>query len=54
MYVPAEAVDGGTRDEVVVGRSRVQIAGAPGHDPDLIDGDEHFAQLYEHYASTPC
>src|SRR5690349_16751689 len=53
LYVPADVVESGPRDEVVIGRSRVQIAGAPGYDPQLIDGDKHFAELYKYYADTP-
>nr|WP_221381970.1 PRC-barrel domain-containing protein [Actinoplanes polyasparticus] len=53
LYVPANMVERGTQDEVIIDRSRVQIAGAPGYDPDLIDGDKHFSELYEYYATTP-
>jgi sporulation protein YlmC with PRC-barrel domain len=49
LYIPVEAVERVTQDEVVVGRSRAQIAEAPQYDPELVDGDDHFARLYRHY-----
>jgi sporulation protein YlmC with PRC-barrel domain len=49
LFIPVEAVDHVTDEEVIVSRSRVQVAEAPQYDPDLIDGEKYFADLYRHY-----
>lgn len=49
LYIPVEAVEHVTDDEVAVNRSRVQVADAPPYDPHLIDKDKHFAALRRHY-----
>ncbi len=49
LYIPVEAVEHVTDDEVAVNRSRVQVAEAPHYDPDLFDGDKYFAHLHRHY-----
>ncbi|WP_127508357.1 PRC-barrel domain-containing protein [Actinoplanes solisilvae] len=52
LYIPAEFVADVTEDLVAVDRSRVQVAGAPTYDPELIDGDQQMAGLYEYYGAT--
>jgi sporulation protein YlmC with PRC-barrel domain len=49
LYIPVNAVERVTDDEVVISRSRVQVAEAPHYDPELIDGDKYFADLYRYY-----
>jgi len=49
LYIPVEAIERVTDDEVAVNRSGAQVAEAPQYDPDLIDADKHFAELYRHY-----
>jgi sporulation protein YlmC with PRC-barrel domain len=49
LYIPVEAIDRVTDDEVFVSRSRAQVADAPQYDPHLFDGEKYFAQLYRYY-----
>ena len=49
LYIPVEAIERVTGDEVVVSRSRAQVAEAPHYDPDLFDGRRYFAELRRHY-----
>jgi sporulation protein YlmC with PRC-barrel domain len=53
LFMPVEAVERVTDDEVRVDRSRAQVAGAPQYDPDLIDGDNYFTDLYGYYGYLP-
>jgi sporulation protein YlmC with PRC-barrel domain len=53
LFMPVEAVERVTDDEVRVDRSRAQVAGAPQYDPDLIDGDKYFTDLYGYYGYLP-
>ena len=49
LFIPVEAVERVTDDEVVISRSRMRVAEAPQYDPDLFDGEKYFAELYRHY-----
>ncbi|WP_127507826.1 PRC-barrel domain-containing protein [Actinoplanes solisilvae] len=53
LYIPVEAVDRVTDDEVGIDRSRVQVAEAPQYDPDLVDRDKYFTDLYSYYGYAP-
>jgi sporulation protein YlmC with PRC-barrel domain len=54
LFIPVEAVERVTDDEVGIDRSRAQVAGAPQYDPSLVDGDKYFTDLYEYYGYAPC
>jgi sporulation protein YlmC with PRC-barrel domain len=49
LFIPVEAIERVTDDEVIVNRSRTQVAEAPQYDPVLIDGDKYFAELHRYY-----
>nr|WP_221383129.1 PRC-barrel domain-containing protein [Actinoplanes polyasparticus] len=53
LFIPVEAVERVTDEEVGIDRSRVQVAGAPQYDPDLVDKDEYFNELYGYYGYPP-
>jgi sporulation protein YlmC with PRC-barrel domain len=53
LFIPVEAVERVTDDEVGVDRSRAQVAEAPRYDPDLIDKDKYFTDLYGYYGYLP-
>ncbi|MCM4083859.1 PRC-barrel domain-containing protein [Paractinoplanes hotanensis] len=53
LFIPVEAVERVTDEEVGIDRSRVQVAGAPHYDPDLVDKDEYFNELYGYYGYAP-
>ena len=53
LFIPVEAVERVTDDEVGIDRSRVQVASAPQYDPDLVDKDEYFNELYGYYGFSP-
>jgi hypothetical protein len=37
----------------MIGRSQVQVVGAPEYDPELVDRDERMAELYDYYGYAP-
>ncbi|MDY7087204.1 MAG: PRC-barrel domain-containing protein [Actinomycetota bacterium] len=53
FFIPVEAVDRVTDGEVGVDRPRVEVAGAPQYDPELVDKQETFAELYNYYGYPP-
>lgn len=53
LYIPVEAVERVTDDDVGIDRSRVQVAEAPQYDPALVDRDKYFADLYSYYGYAP-
>jgi hypothetical protein len=42
-----------TNDDVHVDRTRVQVATAPEHGPELADSVGHMADLYDYYGYPP-
>jgi len=52
-FIPVDAVSRVTDDEVVIDRSREDVAGAPEYDPDLVDQSEYYENLYGHYGYPP-
>ncbi|MEV0902763.1 PRC-barrel domain-containing protein [Actinoplanes sp. NPDC049802] len=53
LFLPVETVERVADDVVMIGRSRVQVAGAPGYDPELVDRDEQMSELYAYYGYAP-
>jgi sporulation protein YlmC with PRC-barrel domain len=53
LFIPVEAVERVTDDEVGIDRSRVQVADAPQYDPELVEQDKYLTDLYGHYAYSP-
>ena len=53
LFIPAEAVERVTDDRVGIDRSRDQVVDAPQYDPDLVDEDRYFTDLYGHYGYSP-
>jgi len=53
LFIPVEVVERVTDDEIGIDRSRAQVAQAPQYDPDLVDADEHFTNLYKYYGYSP-
>ncbi|SNY25608.1 PRC-barrel domain-containing protein [Paractinoplanes atraurantiacus] len=53
LFIPVEAVERVTDDEVGIAHSRVRIAEAPAYDPELADRDEYFTDLYGYYGYLP-
>ncbi len=53
--IPVDAVVEVSDDGVVIGRTRAEIAQAPGYDPDLKEAPEpqYFHDLYGYYGMTP-
>lgn len=52
-FVPVDAVRRVTDDEVYVDSSRDRIAGAPRYDPDLVDQNAYYEQIYGYYGYRP-
>jgi sporulation protein YlmC with PRC-barrel domain len=52
-FIPAEAVRDVTEDIVVIDQSRQRVAAAPPYDPDLVDQDAYYQDLYGYYGYTP-
>ncbi len=52
-FLPVEAVTRIEADVVYVGEPRERIAGAPRYDPDLVDANEYYEELYRHYGYMP-
>ncbi|MZE79368.1 PRC-barrel domain-containing protein [Streptomyces xinghaiensis] len=52
-YVPVDAVADVSEDRVRIDRTREQVAGAPGYDPELVDRDAFYDDLYRHYGYRP-
>jgi len=48
VFIPVDAITRITA-KVFSGRSREQVAGAPGYDPDLVDGLPHYDDLCAYY-----
>lgn len=53
LFLPVETVEHVADDLVMIGRSRIQVAGAPGYDPELVDRDERMGALYDYYGYAP-
>jgi sporulation protein YlmC with PRC-barrel domain len=53
LFLPVDTIDDVTDDKVLLGSSQVQVVGAPGYDPELVDRDERMAELYDYYGSAP-
>ncbi|HWS32554.1 MAG TPA: PRC-barrel domain-containing protein [Actinoplanes sp.] len=53
LFIPAESVARVTDEEVFLERSRVQVAGAPAYDPEIVDKDEQMTNLYDYYGYPP-
>ncbi|MCO8277471.1 PRC-barrel domain-containing protein [Actinoplanes sp. TRM 88003] len=53
LFIPVEAVERITDDEVGIDRTRVEVASAPEYDPELVDKQESFAELYGYYGYPP-
>lgn len=53
LFLPVETVEKIADDKVMIGRSQVQVVGAPEYDPELVDRDERMAGLYEYYVYAP-
>jgi sporulation protein YlmC with PRC-barrel domain len=53
--IPVDAVVAVTEDTVTIGRTRAEIAHAPGYDPDLQQAQplEYFDELYGYYGMSP-
>ncbi|MEV4703165.1 PRC-barrel domain-containing protein [Actinoplanes sp. NPDC049316] len=52
-FVPVDAITDIADETVFVGESRDRVAGAPRYDPDLVQGNEYFDQLYGYYGYMP-
>ena len=53
LFIPVEAIERITDDEVGIEQPRTQVADAPQYDPDLIDRGRYFTDLYGHYGYPP-
>jgi hypothetical protein len=51
-FVPVDAITA-VDDVVHVGESREHVTGSPRYDPDLVNANELYAELYRHYGYTP-
>ncbi|MFY1668866.1 PRC-barrel domain-containing protein [Plantactinospora sp. WMMB334] len=52
-FIPVEAVEGVSDDEVTVEQARERVAGAPRYDPDLVDQQPYYESLYGYYGYPP-
>jgi len=52
LFVPAEAVVHMTDHEVRLDHTRVQVAGAPRYDPEIVDRQKQMSDLYGYYGYT--
>ncbi|GAB2953861.1 PRC-barrel domain-containing protein [Streptomyces sundarbansensis] len=52
-YIPVDAVSEVTDDRVRIDRTRDDVAQAPGYDPELLDQNDYYGSLYNHYGYTP-
>jgi sporulation protein YlmC with PRC-barrel domain len=53
LFLPVDTVEHVEDDKVMIGRSQVQVVGAPEYDPELVDRDERMAELYDYYGYAP-
>ena len=53
LFIPVETVERITEDGVGIERSRADVAQAPQYDPELVDEDKYFNELYGHYGYSP-
>lgn len=53
LFLPVDTVEHVEDDKVMIGRSQVQVVGAPEYDPELVDRDERMAELYGYYGYAP-
>jgi sporulation protein YlmC with PRC-barrel domain len=53
LFIPVEAVERITDDEVGIERSRGEVADAPRYEPELVDADTYFTDLYGYYRYMP-
>ncbi|MFJ4790778.1 PRC-barrel domain-containing protein [Streptomyces sp. NPDC088794] len=52
-YIPVDAVADITDDRVRIDRTGQQVADAPAYDPELIEQEEFYDRVYEHYGYAP-
>ncbi|GIF01171.1 PRC-barrel domain-containing protein [Paractinoplanes rishiriensis] len=52
-FIPVDAVKDIRDDVVHVSQSREHVGKAPRYDPDLVDANDAYAELYKHYGYTP-
>lgn len=52
-FIPVDAVAAVNDDEVVVNESRDRVAQSPRYDPDLVDQQEYYGDLYGYYGYPP-
>jgi sporulation protein YlmC with PRC-barrel domain len=53
LFVPAEAVQQLTEDEVHIDQSRADVADAPQYDPELVDQESFYSDVYDYYGYLP-
>jgi len=52
-FIPVEAIKDVTDDEVRIDQSGAQVADAPRYDPELLDENEYYSNLYGYYGYPP-
>lgn len=52
-FIPVDAVTGIDDDVVRVGLPRDRVTGSPRYDPELVNTEELYEELYRHYGYTP-
>ena len=52
-FVPVDAIASVTDDEVRLGHTREQVAGAPAYDPELIQERGTYSGVYDYYGFLP-
>jgi sporulation protein YlmC with PRC-barrel domain len=52
-FIPIEAVSTVADGVVTVSATMQQVAGAPRFDPEVVDNQKHFENLYTHYGYAP-
>jgi sporulation protein YlmC with PRC-barrel domain len=52
-FIPVDAIVRITDQQVCVGQSPHEVAGAPAYDPDLVEQSSYYDEVYAHYGITP-
>jgi sporulation protein YlmC with PRC-barrel domain len=53
VLIPIKAITRITNDDVSIDQTCQQVAAAPRYDPDLVDRQEYYAELYGHFRYPP-
>ena len=53
LFVPVQTVQQVTQDEVRIDQSRTDVADAPQYNPDLVEQEKFYSDVYRYYGYVP-